>query len=109
MTKLIIDNKAPLADRFAKIEAEYKAIKDIYDALKEEAINACMDACGPTETKSTVDGEEFYLKFSFTETRTFSQKLAKEFLTQEQFDKCFTGGTRRNLSAEVKPRLASAA
>jgi hypothetical protein len=102
LADLINNTEVSIADRFAQIEAEYKAIKDLYEAVKEEALAACMDACGPTETKSTVDGERFTLKFSLTDTTTFSAKKAKEFLTEEQIAACMEGGTRRNLKADPK-------
>ncbi len=35
-----------IADRFARIEAEYKAIKKLYEASKAEALEACMAAAG---------------------------------------------------------------
>lgn len=107
MSNVTFTTEAPLADRFAQIAAEYKAIKELYDAIKEEAIDACMAACGPTDTKSNVDGDKFYLKFSFTETHTFSQELAKSFLTEEQIAQCYTTGTRRNIKAEPKAKIAS--
>jgi hypothetical protein len=102
LADLINNTEIPVADRFAQIEAEYKAIKDLYEAVKEEALTACMDACGPTDTKSTVDGDRYTLKFSLTDTTTFSAKKAKEFLTDEQIAKCMEGGTRRNLKADPK-------
>lgn len=98
-----------IADRFAQIEAQYKAIKKIYEDTKEEALKECMAACGPTETKSIVDGENFFLEFSLTPTKNFSAELAKKFLTEEQIAKCYTTSTRRNLSAEVKAQILKAA
>ena len=91
-----------IADRFAQIEAEYNAIKALYEAAKDEALQACMDACPVDATESTVDGDRYTLKFSLTDTTTFSAKKAKEFLTDEQIAKCMEGGTRRNLKADPK-------
>ena len=99
--------EAPIADRFAQIEAEYNAIKKLYEAAKEEALKACMDACGVTETKSVVDGDRFSLHFSLTPTRNFSAEKAKKFLTEEQIAACMTSGTRRNLDAKVKAMVAA--
>lgn len=99
--------EAPIADRFAQIEAEYNAIKKLYEAAKKEALDACMDACGPTETKSVVDGDRFSLHFSLTPTHTFSAEKAKKFLTEEQIAACMTSGTRRNLDAKVKAMVAA--
>lgn len=107
MSNKIFTTEAPLADRFAQIEAEYKAIKDLYDAIKEEALKACMDACGPAETESNVDGDIYTLKFSLTPTSNFSGELAKQFLTDEQIAQCYTTGTRRNLKAKLKAKVAS--
>ena len=96
---------ALIADRFAQIEAEYNAIKKLYEAAKAEALDACMDACDADATESTVDGDMFTLHFSLTSTKTFSTELAKQFLTEEQIAACMTTGTRRNLKAKTKAKI----
>lgn len=93
-----------IADRFAQIEAEYNAIKKLYEATKAEALEACMDACGVADTKSEVAGDFFTLHFSLTPTENFSSELAKQFLTDEQIAACMTTGTRRNLKAKAKAK-----
>jgi len=35
-----------IADRYARIHAEYNAIKKLYEAAKAEALDACLDAAG---------------------------------------------------------------
>jgi hypothetical protein len=89
-----------IADRFARIEAEYKAIKKLYEASKAEALEACMAVAGE-DLKAYVAGEEFALDFSLTAVNSFSAEKAKAFLTEEQIAACMTQGTRQNL----KPKL----
>ncbi len=89
-----------IADRFARIEAEYKAIKKLYEASKAEALEACMAAAGD-DLKAYVAGEEFALDFSLTAVNSFSAEKAKAFLTEEQIAACMTQTTRQNL----KPKL----
>ena len=89
-----------LADRFAHMEAEFKALKKQYEALKAEALQVCMDAAGD-DMKAFVAGDMFALEFSLTATNTFSAERAKAFLTEDQIAQCMTQGTRQNL----KPKL----
>ena len=107
MTNSLFTTEAPIADRFAQIEAEYNAIKKLYEAAKEEALDACMAVCGVGDTKSEVDGDGYTLHFSLTSTKTFSSELAKQFLTDEQIAACMTTGTRRNLKAKTKAKIKS--
>jgi hypothetical protein len=94
-----------IADRFAQIEAEYNAIKALYEAAKDEALQACMDACPVDATESTVDGDRYTLHFKLTGTTTFSSEKAKAFLTDEQIASCMVTGTRRNLKAKTKANI----
>ena len=89
-----------IADRFAQIEAEYKAIEKLYKAAKAEALEACM-AAADDDMKAFVAGDMFALEFSLTSTNTFSAERAKSFLTEEQIAQCMTQGTRQNM----KPKL----
>jgi len=89
-----------IADRFARIEAEYKALEKLYKAAKQEALEACMAAAGD-DLKAYVAGEEFALDFSLTAVNSFSAERARSFLTEEQIAACMTQGTRQNL----KPKL----
>lgn len=89
-----------IADRFAHIEAEYKAIEKLYKAAKAEALAACMDAAGD-DLKAFVAGEEFALDFSLTPVNQFSAEKARAFLTEDQLAQCYTQTTRQNL----KPKL----
>lgn len=95
-----------IADRFAQIEAEYKAIEKLYKAAKAEALAACMDVCGVDETESTLDGDLFSLKFKLTPVKTFSIDRAKElgFITEEEIEQCKVQGTRQLLKAEAKAK-----
>jgi len=85
-----------IADRYARIEAEFKAIKKLYEAAKAEALDACLNAAGD-DLKAFVAGDDFALDFSLTATNTFSADKAKAFLTEEQIAQCYTQGTRQNL------------
>ena len=89
-----------IADRYARIHAEYNAIKKLYEAAKAEALDACLDAAGD-DLKAYVAGEEFALDFSLTAVNSFSAEKAKAFLTEEQIAACMTQSTRQNL----KPKL----
>jgi hypothetical protein len=89
-----------IADRFARIHAEYNAIKKLYEAAKAEALDACLDAAGD-DLKAYVAGEEFALDYSMTPVNTFSSKKAKEFLTEEQIAACMVQESRQNM----KPKL----
>lgn len=98
-------------DAFAQLEADFKALKNKYEAAKAELIAECMAACGPTDTKSNLYGDEFFAAYSFTEVRTFSIDIAieKGFITEEQIEQCKKTGSRNNLTMKVKPSLAMAA
>ena len=98
----MFDNNAPLADRYAQIEAEFKALKKQYEALKEEALTACMAAAGD-DLKSIVNGDHFALHFSLTPTNTFKLERAFElgYITKEQVEECKVGSTRQNLSVKA--------
>ena len=92
-----------IADRFAQIEAEYKAIEKLYKAAKAEALEACYAVAGD-DLKATVEGDIFSLEFSLTPTNNFSLERAKElgFITDEEVEKCKVQGTRQNLKAKAK-------
>ena len=89
-----------IADRYARIEAEFKAIKKLYEAVKAEALDACLDAAGE-DLKAYVAGEEFALDYSMTPVNQFSLEKAKAFLTEDQLAQCYTQTTRQNM----KPKL----
>lgn len=89
-----------IADRYARIHAEYNAIKKLYEAAKAEALEACLNAAGD-DLKAFVAGEEHALDFSLTAVNSFSAEKAKAFLTEEQIASCYVQGTRQNL----KPKL----
>jgi len=89
-----------IADRFARIEAEYKAIKKLYEKAKEEALEACMAKAGDDLT-AFIAGDMFALEYSLTPVNQFSSEKAKAFLTEEQIAACYTQTTRQNL----KPKL----
>lgn len=89
-----------LADRFAHMEAEFKALKKQYEALKAEALEACMAKAGDDLT-AFIAGDMFALDFSLTPVNQFSSEKAKAFLTEEQLSQCYTQTTRQNL----KPKL----
>lgn len=94
-----------IADRFAQIEAEYKAIEKLYKAAKAEALEACYAVAGDDMT-AKVDGELFSLNFKLTPVNTFSLDRAKElgFITDEEIEKCKVQGTRQLLKAEAKAK-----
>ncbi len=89
-----------IADRYARIEAEFMAIKKLYEAVKAEALDACLDAAGE-DLKAYVAGEEFALDYSMTPVNQFSLEKAKAFLTEDQLAQCYTQTTRQNM----KPKL----
>lgn len=89
-----------IADRFAQIEAEFKAIKKLYEAAKAEALEACY-AEADEDLKAFIAGDQFGLEFSLTPVSTFSAEKAKSFLTDEQIAACTGQTTRQNL----KPKL----
>jgi secreted Zn-dependent insulinase-like peptidase len=93
-----------IADRFAQIEAEYKAIEKLYKAAKAEALEACY-AVANDDLKSVVEGDIFTLEFSLTATNTFSAEKAKAFLTDEQIEACMVQGSRQNLKAKAKAKV----
>ena len=95
-----------IADRFALIEAEYKAMKKQYEALKEEALTACMNAAGD-DMKAIVNGDQFFLDFSLTATNSFKLERAIElgYITKAQADVCKVGSTRQNLAVKVRARV----
>ena len=95
-----LDQTDHIADRFAQIEADYKELKKVYEALKAEALEACM-AQADDSLKAYVVGDKFALEFSLTATNTFSAEKAKAFLTDEQIAQCYVQGTRQNM----KPKL----
>ena len=98
-------------DAFAQLEANFKALKKEYEAAKEEILEACMAACGVTDTKAKVYGDDFYADYSMTTVRTFSLEIAieKGYITEEQIEQCKKGGSRNNLIIKVKPTIAKAA
>jgi hypothetical protein len=85
-----------IADRYARIEAEFKAIKALYEEAKAEALEACMKAAGD-DLKAFVAGDQFALNYSMTPVNQFSAEKAKAFLTEEQIAACYTQTTRQNL------------
>jgi len=103
---MFINEDAPLADRYAQIEAEFKSLKKQYEALKEEALTACMNAAGD-DLKAVVNGDHFALHFSLTSTSSFKLERAIElgYITKEQVEECKVGSTRQNLSAKVRAKV----
>tara|TARA_R110000868_G_scaffold62328_4_gene188459 strand:+ start:8874 stop:9176 length:303 start_codon:yes stop_codon:yes gene_type:complete len=95
-----------LADRFALLEAEYKAMKKQYEALKEEALTACMNSAGD-DMKAIVNGDQFFLDFSLTATSSFKLERAIElwYITKAQADECKVGSTRQNLSVKLRAKV----
>jgi hypothetical protein len=95
-----------IADRFAQIEAEYKALKAQYEAVKQEAIDACMASAGD-DLKAVVPGDHFALHFSLTATSSFKLERAIElgYITKAQADECKVGSTRQNLSAKARAKV----
>lgn len=97
-----------IADRFAQIEAQYKAIEKLYKAAKAEALEACYAVAGD-DMKAIVDGDDFFLEFSLTAVNSFSAEKAKSFLTDEQIAACMVQGTRQNLKPKTKAQFLKAA
>ena len=95
-----------LADRFALLDAEYNALKKQYEALKKEALTACMDAADD-DMKAIVEGDQFALHFSLTATSTFKLERAIElgYITKAQAEECKVGSTRQNLSVKIRARV----
>lgn len=89
-----------IADRFAHMEAEFKALKKQYEALKAEALEACMAKAGDDLT-AFIAGDMFALDYSMTPVNQFSLEKAKAFLTEDQLAQCYTQTTRQNM----KPKL----
>ena len=91
-----------IADRFAHIEAEFKALKKLYEAAKAEALEACMEKAGD-DLKAFVAGEEFALEFSLTPVNQFSLKKAQElgFITEEQIALSKVQTSRQNLTPKL--------
>jgi len=102
----MFSNNAPLADRYAQIEAEFKALKKQYEALKEEALTACMAAAGD-DLKAIVNGDHFFLDYSLSATKTFKVERALElgYITKEQVEECKIGSTRQNLSVKLRAKV----
>jgi hypothetical protein len=82
------------------MEAEFKALKKQYEALKAEALEACMAKAGDDLT-AFIAGDMFALDFSLTPVNQFSLEKARAFLTEDQLAQCYTQTTRQNL----KPKL----
>lgn len=103
---MYIQNESPLADRFALLEAEFKALKKQYEALKEEALTACMAAAGD-DLKSIVEGDHFFLDYSMTSIKTFKAERAIElgYITKEQVEASKVGSTRQNLTVKIKAKV----
>ena len=97
----MFDSNAHIADRFAQIEAEFKALKTLYEKTKAEALGICMAECTGDSLSSFVEGDMFGLDYSMTPVNQFSSEKAKVFLTAEQLSQCYTQTTRQNL----KPKL----
>lgn len=95
------------ADRFAQIEAEFKAIKKLYEAAKEDMIEACMELCGPDELKSMIEGDMFKVEFSLTPVSQFSLERAVElgFITKEEIEASKVQNTRKNLKTSAKAKI----
>jgi hypothetical protein len=89
-----------IADRFAQLEADFKALKKEYEAAKAEALALCMDAAD-ADLKAFVKGDMFALDFSMTPVNQFSLEKAKAFLTEDQIAQCYVQTSRQNL----KPKL----
>lgn len=94
-------------DKFAQIEAEFKAIKKMYEAAKADMIEACMDMCGPDQFKSSIDGDTFKVEFSLTSVSQFSLDRAIElgFITEEEVEASKVSNTRKNLKTSLKSKL----
>jgi hypothetical protein len=95
-----------IVDRYAEIEAEFKALKKQYETLKEKALTVCMKAAGD-DLKAVVNGDHFALHFSLTPTSSFKVERALElgYITKEQVEACKVGSTRQNLSIKARARV----
>ena len=102
----MFSNNAPLADRYAQLDAEFKALKKQYEALKEEAITACMAAAGE-DLKAIVNGDHVFLDYRMTSTKTSKVERALElgYITKEQVEECKIGSTRQNLSVKLRAKV----
>lgn len=91
-----------IADRFAHMEAEFKALKKQYEALKAEALEACMAKAGDDLT-AFIAGDMFALDFSMTPVNQFSLKKAQElgFITEEQIALSKVQTSRQNLTPKL--------
>jgi hypothetical protein len=89
-----------IIDRFAQIEAEYKAIKALYEDAKKEVLDLCY-ASANADMKATVAGDLFAAEFSLTSSNVFSAEKAKAFLTADQIEACKTQQTRQNLKVKL--------
>ena len=105
---MFLNEDAPIADQFAQIEAEYKALKKQYEALKDKALTVCMAAAGD-DLKAVVNGDHFFLDYSLTATKTFKVERALElgYITKEQVEACKVGSTRQNMTAKVRAKVFS--
>lgn len=95
-----------IVDRYAQMEAEFKALKKQYEALKEEALTVCMNAAGD-DLKAVVNGDQFALHFSLTPTSSFKIERALElgYITKAQVEECKVGSTRQNLSVKARAKV----
>lgn len=98
-------------DKFAQIEAQYKAIKKLYDAQKKALLKAGADACGPGELESTIDGDEYFLNYKMGPVMTFSKDRAIElgYLTEEEYEASKVQSSRETMKVELKPAFEFAA
>ena len=98
----MFDTNAHIADRFAQIEAEFKALKKLYEKTKEEALGICMAEAGEDLT-AFVEGDMFALDFSMTPVNSFSLKKAQElgFITEEQIALSKVQTSRQNLTPKL--------
>lgn len=99
----MFDTNAHIADRFAQIEAEFKALKTLYEKTKAEALGICMAECTGDSLSSFVEGEMFGLDFSLTPVNSFSLKKAQElgFITDEQVALSKVQTSRQNLTPKL--------
>ena len=95
-----------IVDRYAQMEAEFKALKKQYEALKEEALTVCMAVAGD-DLKAIVNGDHFFLDYSLTATKIFKVERAIElgYITKEQIEECKVGSTRQNLAVKMRAKV----
>ena len=98
-------------DKFAQLEAQFKAIEKLYKAQKKKLLKAGANACGADEFKSIVDGDEWFLEYEMGKTMVFSKERAIElgFLTEEQYEASKVQSVRQTLKVCLKPALQLAA